>query len=695
MAQEDRYQWLEEVEGEKCIEWVKRRNAETLSTVGDPESDPVRKRILEVMDSKEKIAYVNKVGEHYYNFWRDADHVRGIWRRTTLEEYRKPAAEVNWELVLDVDELGKQEGQSYVWAGKVLLDEGPEVTPDLCLVRLSPGGSDAVIVREFSLQKKAFVPEEEGGFRVSVCKSRVSYKSKDVLLIGTDTGKAGDMTDSGYPRTAREWKRGTKLEDAPVVYEVQQTDIAGNQGRYYDRGVWHEERSRAITFYTSQYHWLHQGDWKEVKVPEDITVSTFKDSFMFKLRKEWTVAGKTFAQGTLLAIKIDKFFAGDLDSLTVLFAPTENESMEDSTGTLNFLIVTVLQDVKIKFVFWQYKDGEWVNRGQDAGMGLEDVSLGAVHSDESDEIFATISGYARPTSLFLTNVEELIAGRVLGSTPLKALPAFFNAEGLEVQQHFATSLDGTKVPYFQVSKAGIELNGENITLLYGYGGFEISLTPGYFANRGVAWLEKGGVWVDANIRGGGEYGPRWHQAALKENRNKAYEDFEAVAEDLIRRGVARTGRLGIMGGSNGGLLMGNMITRPRAMDLFGACVCQVPLLDMKRYNKLLAGASWMGEYGDPDTEDWDKFLHKYSAYQNVKEDSKYPPTLFITSTKDDRVHPGHARKMTAKLLDHPNAKTTTYYYENIEGGHGGAADNKQKAFMDSLQYAFLWQQLSK
>lgn len=401
-----------------------------------------------------------------------------------------------------------------------------------------------------------------------------------------------------------------------------------------------------------------------------MTVSTFKDSFTFRLRSDWKVGDKTYLQCSLLAIPIESFFAGDMQQLTVLFEPSPSESLEEEAGTLNYLILGILSDVKTKLIFWEYAPGgKWTNRGSNSGLGLEAVNLRAMDSDRNDELWATVQGYIRPTGLFVSSAAELMDGKLLEQQPLKAMPAFFKTEDLQVEQFFATSKDGTKVPYFQLSKKDLKLDGSNITLLYGYGGFEISLTPLYSGGRGAAWLEQGGVWVEANIRGGGEYGPKWHQAALKAERRKAYEDFEAVAEDLIARKVTRRERMGAQGGSNGGLLMGNMLVR-RGHELFGAIVCQVPLLDMKRYSKLLAGASWMEEYGNPDTEEWDKFLYQYSPYQLVSKDALYPPTLFVTSTKDDRVHPGHARKMVAKLADHPTAKATTFYYENIEGGHG-------------------------
>lgn len=691
---EDPHVWLEGIEEEKCLDWVRAKNAASLGKFGDPKESATYNRILEVLESKDKIASVSKINEHCYNFWTDADHVRGIWRRCSLEEYRKPPAEVNWELVLDIDALGKEEGESWVWHGKTLLDEGPEKRKVRCLIQLSPGGSDAVALREFDLDTKSFVPDAEGCFRVGACKSDASYKSRDVLLIGTDTGKEGDMTDSGYPRRIREWHRGTPLKDAEVVFECESTDIAAGSSRYYDRGVWHDDRNRAITFYTTEYHFVFEGAWRKLDVPEDIKVSTFKDSFMFELRSDWTVGGQVYNQGSLLAIPCDKFFAGDMAAAVVLFSPSSCQSLEDKTGTLSFLVLSVLEDVKTKLMFWEYKEGTWQSLGSFSGLGMESVSLQAVDSDANDELWVTIQGYTRPTSLYLSSAPELLRGNVAGSAPLKSLPSFFKADDLEVQQFFAESSDGTKVPYFQISKKGLSLDGSNVTLLYGYGGFEISLTPVYPAARGLAWFEQGGVWIDANIRGGGEYGPRWHQAALKANRNKAYEDFEAVAEDIIRRKVTSRDKLGAMGGSNGGLLVGNMLTRPKGNTLFGGIVCQVPLLDMRRFSKLLAGASWMGEYGDPDTDDWSTFLHKYSPYHNVSTEATYPQALFVTSTKDDRVHPGHARKMVAKLSGHGTAKDTTYYYENIEGGHGGAADNKQMAFMKTLEYSFLWKTLA-
>ena len=688
-------EWLEEVEGEDALAWVKEQNADAISTFGEPSAQPLYSRILASLESDEKIPYIGRVlnGDAFYNFWTDADHVRGIWRRCSLAEYRKP--EPNWEVVLDLDALGADEGVSWVWGGSTLLDEGPGTRKSRVMVRLSRGGSDATVAREFDLDEKRFIPESEGGFVLPEAKSRMSYKDANTLIVG---GVFGDdeMTDSGYPRSVYEWTRGTPLYFAKKVYEGDASDVSVSGFAYHDRGHRYEIRSRSLTFYTSRYELKlpplegpipvpgYDG-FVRIPVPDDAGVTTFGDQLMVTLRTPWL----GHPAGALLAAPLEPFMRAKDDAarapmLTVLFEPTDTCSLEARSATKNYLILSALDNVVTELRFWRYDaaaaGAAWTLERTYRAEGLDNPGVSAVDSQTDDKIWYTSSGYLQPTSLALAD-----AASPEEREPMKGLPEFFSAEGLHAEQFFATSTDGTKVPYFLVSKKAMALDGSTPTLLYGYGGFEVTMTPFYNTGVGIQWLEKGYAYAVANIRGGGEYGPKWHQAALKENRNKAYEDFEAVAKDLVNRGVTTPKKLGCQGGSNGGLLTGNMLVR--SPELFGAIVCQVPLLDMRRFHKLLAGASWMGEYGDPE-EEWDAFLSQYSPYHLVDEATTYPPILFTTSTRDDRVHPGHARKMVRKLLDLGKG-ATTHYYENIEGGHGGAADNKQRAFMTTLAFTFL------
>lgn len=669
---EDPYLWLEDVTGEKALAWVRARNAESEKELaGTPAFAQIERGILEILDSKERIPSISKAGPWFYNFWRDERNPRGLWRRTTLAEYRKP--DPKWEVVLDLDALGKAEGRNWVWGGAQILRAGGWRR---ALVSLSPGGSDAVVVREFDIESRSFV---KGGFELPEAKSEVSWIDRDHIYVNTDFGP-GSMTTSGYPRIGKRWRRGTPLASASTVFEGKETDVSA--GAFFDdtKGFERHFAYRSPGFYETEVYLLENGKARRVEVPLDSNVGFHREWLLVELRSPWTVNGKTYPAGALLASHFSDYMKGKRQ-LVPLFEPTDRTSLVGASWTRNHLILNVLEDVKNRLTVLTPARGEWTSRPLAGAPGFATVSAQGIDPDESDDFFMTTSGYLTPTSLLVGTV---------GGTPekLKELPAFFDASGLEVSQHFALSKDGTRVPYFQVARKGIELDGNHPTLLYGYGGFEISMTPDYNPRVGLAWLARGGVYVVANIRGGGEYGPRWHQAALREKRPRAYEDFAAVAEDLFARKLTSPARLGTMGGSNGGLLMGNMITL--YPGLFGAVVCQVPLLDMKRYSKLLAGASWMAEYGDPDKpEDW-SFIQGFSPYHNVKPGAKYPPVLFTTSTRDDRVHPGHARKMMAKMKE---MGFDVRYYENIEGGHGGAADNAQAAYMNALAYTFLWQKL--
>ena len=665
-APEDAYLWLEDVTGEKSLDWVRAANAVTAKELeGSPAYKKLEDDLLAIMDSKAKIPYITKSGAHYYNFWKDAAHPRGLWRRTTLAEYRK--AEPAWETVLDIDALGKAEKQGWVFHGAQFL------RPDYrrCLVSLSPGGSDAAVVREFDVETRTFVAD---GFSLPVAKSQVSWIDKDTLFVGTDFGK-GSMTTSGYPRVAKVWKRGTPLGQAKVVFEGLETDMEAVA--YHDPapGFERDFLFRKPTFFTNEFFLLAKdGSRRKVEVPLDAEPSLHREWLTVKLRTSWTVGGKTYAAGSLLAAKFDDFMAGKRD-FAVLFQPSPTTSLEDATWTRNRLVLNVMDDVKNRLSV--LTPGTWKAEPLKGAPAMGTTSVSAVDDDASDDFFMTTRDFLTPDSLYLGT---------LGQEPrlLKSLPAFFDAGDLEVTQHFTPSKDGTRIPYFQVSRKGLKLDGTNPTLLDGYGGFEVSSVPFYSGAVGRAWLSRGGVLALANIRGGGEYGPRWHQAALKANRPRAYEDFAAVARDLAARKVTSPKHLGIMGGSNGGLLVGNMLVM--YPELMGAVVCQVPLLDMKRYSHLLAGASWMEEYGDPDKpEEW-AYLQTFSPYQNVKAGQKYPATFFMTTTRDDRVHPAHARKMFAKMKD---MGYDVRYFENIEGGHGAGADNRQTAHFWALAYTFL------
>jgi len=665
--------WLEDVTGERALAWVRERNAASVAELAaTPTFKMLEGEILAILDSDKKIPFVAKRGEHYYNFWKDKLHARGLWRRATLAEYRK--AEPKWETVIDLDALGKAEGENWVWHGADCLR--PAYTR--CLVSLSRGGADADVVREFDVPTKSFLKD---GFTVPEAKNSVGWIDADTLFVGTDFGP-GSMTSSGYPRTARRWARGTALADAPTVFEGKPDDVAAYAFHDPTPGYERDVYGRFITFYTNELSVLRDGQPVRIDKPDSANANLHREWLFIELRDDWTVGGKTFKAGSLLATRFEAFMAGER-AFEVLFEPTERTSLAGYAPLRSRLILNVLDNVRSRLSVLTPTRKGWKRAPLPGVPALGSVGASAVDPDESDDYFLTTHDFLTPSTLALGT-----AGRGQARM-LKQLPAFFDATGLMASQHEAVSKDGTRVPYFQIARQGLALDGANPTLLYGYGGFEVSQTPSYSGGRGKGWLERGGVYVLANIRGGGEFGPRWHQAALKANRHKAYEDFAAVAEDLIRRRVASPERLGALGGSNGGLLIGNMLTR--YPQLFGALVCQVPLLDMQRYSKLLAGASWMGEYGDPDKPDEWEFIKTFSPYHNLAAGTAYPRTLFTTSTRDDRVHPGHARKMVARMQEQGHA---VLYYENIEGGHGGAANNQQQAFMSALAYEFLWRELA-
>ena len=669
----DPYLWLEDVGSDRAMAWVEARNAECSDALARGERfHELERRIRAILDSKEKIPAIRKIGDWCYNFWRDADHPKGVWRRTSLEDFARP--QPTWETVLDVDALATAESEDWVWQDVTVL----EPAGDRCLIALSRGGADAHVVREFDLAGLRFVPD---GFVLPEAKSSVSWVTRDVILVATDFG-AGSTTTSGNPRIVREWRRETPLNAAQTIYAGMSDDL-GVTGRHdATPGFERDVIVRETGFFTSEV-FIRRNELAPVPKPADATATLHREWLLLALRSPWDVGGRTFAAGSLLAVDLERHLAGTGD-FHVIFAPTEMSSFVSVAGTRDRLLLTVLDNVSSR-VFSLCFDGNAWHRTP--VPGVPDFGMATVVPLDplaDDRYLLTTASSLHPATLSLGSVDG-----DAGPRQLKQTPEFFDAARLRVDQHFATSRDGTRIPYFQVGPDHVPVDGSTPTLLYGYGGFEIPVLPDYIPIAGVSWLEHGRVYVIANIRGGGEFGPTWHQAAVRSGRHRAYEDFIAVAEDLIARKVTSPSRLGIRGGSNGGLLVGNMYAmRP---DLFGAVVCQMPLLDMRRYHLLLAGSSWIDEYGNPDKpEDW-AFLQTFSPYHLVSRDGAYPPILVTTSTRDDRVHPGHARKMVARLREFGKP---VHSYENTSGGHLGAADNRQKAFMDALGYTFLEESLA-
>lgn len=667
----DPFLWLEDIDGEEALAWARERNAESTGLLeATPGFESLRKRLLAIYQSKEKIPHVTARGEHLYNFWQDQDHVRGLWRRISPASYRTTDPE--WETVLDLDAVAAGEKENWVWKGPIVLE------PDhhRALLRLSRGGGDAVVMREFDLERLAFV---EGGFEMPEAKSNASWLDRDTLLVGTDFGE-GSLTESGYPRTSRLWKRGTPLEEAELIFEGETADVSAGAYAFWHRGQRRRMAYRSLDFFHTEEFLWHDDAWVRIEKPDDVEVSLAGRHLLFHPRKDWTTESRTWAADSLLALETERFLAGDRD-FDLLYEPRPRTAYKGFEVTASAIIINELAEVRDRFTVARFTEGEGWRLSPLEMPGEGSVHLSAYDSENSDRYWAIVTDFLTPTTLYLGDLDETTKPE-----PLKSLPDFFDTGGLMIEQHHATSADGTDIPYFLVRPEKLDRDGTHPTLLYGYGGFEVTMESSYSATVGAAWLERGGVYALANIRGGGEFGPAWHQAALQENRQRAYDDFIAVAEHLIANGVTSSDHLGVMGGSNGGLLTGNMLVqRP---DLFGAVVSSVPLLDMRRFHKLLAGASWVAEYGNPDDPEQWKWLENHSPYHQVKPGVDYPPVLFATSTRDDRVHPGHARKMVARMLEFGH--DDIFYYENIEGGHGGAANLIQSAHLNALEYTFLW-----
>ncbi|MDO4901776.1 prolyl oligopeptidase family protein [Actinomyces sp.] len=760
--------WLDEIEGVRALSWVARRNAATRAAYDDsPEFTQLRTTIEAILDSPDRIPEVSEAAGALYNFWTDAAHPRGLWRRTTWEAYRAgsstsqartaapsraaPAADsmvtdpTDWEVLLDLDALCEEEGVNWVWSDASMPLRGP-LTGRRALINLSDGGSDTDITREFDLDERRFLPgPDQGGtgFVREPSKGFLDWGDDEgnTVLLATDFGE-GSLTPSGYPRQVRRLRRG----QSPQAGEVLLTAPADAEGAW----GFHDPKNRVWLlihpdFYSSELWLLPEGaevftaasgadhltqtqatiapGALRVDVPASATVTPVWDLLLIELREDWqTDAHTTYPAGSLLAAPIEAFLGGSRD-LTVLFTPTPTTSLSGFTMTAHHLLLSILDDcvtsVEVLTPTATDGSGPWSRRplrlpgtddgaactGSDSpqtqatqdqtllrpGRPLIEFAADGIDPLHDDRVWLTRTSFTSPSALMLGELNA--DGRLADIEVLREAPWRFDASGVAVTQHVAVSDDGTRVPYFQIGRPRLDNAGNPIpspTLLYGYGGFEIPLGIGYLSVIGKAWLERGGTYVVANIRGGGEYGPAWHQAAAKEHRHRTYEDFASVARALAERGVTSPERLAVHGGSNGGLLAGVMLTR--YPDLVGAVVCEVPLLDMRRYIHLLAGPSWEPEYGDPDDPAQWEFIRGFSPFHLLEPGRTYPPVLLLTSTRDDRVHPAHARTMAYRMLELGQDVT---YFENNEGGHGGAATNKQQAYMNALTYEFAWRTLTR
>jgi len=653
----DPYAWLEDVHGKKQLDWVRSANKAALTTLkADPRYKSNYDSILAVLDAPDRIAYASLRKGFAYNYWQDAKNPKGAWRRTSVADYQKPAPK--WEVLLDVDALAKAEKENWVYKGAAC-----SPGQNRCLIQLSRGGGDAVVVREFDIPSRKWITD---GFNLPEAKSDVNWVDDNTILFGTDFGK-GSLTTSGYPNIVKEWKRGAGLAKARTVYTGQVKDVASSGFVLQPREGAYPMVVRSPSFFENEYFVLEKGKPRKLPLPMTAVVQgRMGNALIATLRADHG----GFKRGSLVAFR-------DGGKAELILDPGARASIESvSVGRDKMYVAVTKNVIGAIHVFTPTPKG-WTSKVLPLpGNGTPEISGVDIYGTEA--LFG-FENYLIPPTLYSDAGNDK-------PKPIKSLPARFDAKGMVTEQFEATSKDGTKVPYFVTRPRA--LKGPAPTILYGYGGFEVSLTPGYSANFGRLWVGKGGIHVVANIRGGGEFGPAWHSAALKENRQKAFDDFAAVAEDLARRKLTTPKQLGIMGGSNGGLLVSTvMVQRP---ELFGAVVCQVPLIDMIAYTHIGAGASWIGEYGDPAIAKERAYLLKYSPYQNVKKGVKYPSVFFVTATSDDRVSPVHARKMAARMTEQGHE---VLFYENTDGGHSAAADHKQSAEMWGLSFVYLAQKL--
>ena len=666
---DDPFQWLEDVEAPKALSWVEQQNTLTRETLrGRPQYQRLYDETLAILTSADRIAYPSFRGEMVYNLWTDAEHPRGLYRRTALDGYL--AGTPTWETVLDVDALAEAEGVPWALRGVDCLK--PEERR--CILSLARGGSDATEEREFDLISKQFMG---GGFRLGEAKSSTAWVDEDHILVAAAL-PGEPATSSGYAAAVKLWRRGTPWSSARQLFAVDTVDMGVWVGTLHTARGEEPVISKRPTIFTAEHHLLRDGGLVRLDIPADAQLAVLGDQLVLRLVSDWTVGPTTYRAGAIVSADLDRYLAGERD-IELVLQPGERSTIDGMTTTRDLLLVNQLTDVQGEMLAYRRVNGAWQHERIDTPP-MGDVGV-AARSDDHDRFFYTFTSFTQPTTLYYVDADG-------ASRAVRSLPAQWDATGVVTEQHFATSTDGTRVPYFVVRRGDAPLNGASPTLLSAYGGFQISRTPAYLGSTGKAWVEDGGTFVLANIRGGGEYGPEWWKAALKEHRQRAYDDFIAVSEDLIARRITSPQHLGIQGGSNGGLLVGVAMTqRP---DLYNAVVVAVPLLDMLRYHHLLAGASWMAEYGDPGIPEEREYIRAYSPYQNVDPNMTYPEPFIWTTTRDDRVHPGHARKMAALL---ESLGKPVRYFENTEGGHGSGVTPAQQAEIQALTMTYLWDKL--
>ncbi|QUL38261.1 prolyl oligopeptidase family protein [Erythrobacter sp. JK5] len=673
--EQDPYIWLEEARSDEALEWVRNENALTLAHMeADPRFETLKNEALEILDSEDRIPYVSFRPDGLYNFWQDKDNPKGLLRRTTLESYQTDDPE--WEAVLDIDALAAAEGKEWVYKGSTCLP--PALTK--CMIALSDGGEDATILREFDMSTGQFV---EGGFVLEEkSQGGIQWVDDDTLLVGRDFGE-GTLTESEYPFTTREWKRGTDIADAPEIFRGKPNDVWSGASLLRDNtGTVHARTAfRAVSFHETEYFVEKDGEWVQLDIPKKANPYGIVDGhLLYSTDVDWETDGQTFPADSLIAVDLEEWKADPNGAAkSLVWSPGERQTKQGGAITGNALFVAMLDNVVGKVMQFNYVDGAWVSEPVDLPENAT-VDI-AASSDETDQIMFTVTDFLNPTTLHYADGSA--APKVL-----KTSPSRFDKTGMEVEQLMATSKDGTQIPYFIVKPKGMQMDGSTPVLMGGYGGFQVPRLPGYLGITGKLWMERGGAYVIANIRGGGEFGPLWHQTAIRENKQRTWDDFIAVGEDLVARGLTSPEHLGIQGGSQGGLLVGTAITqRP---DLWGAAIIQIPLFDMLRFHLIGRGASWTGEYGDPRIPEQRAWIEGYSPYQKLVEGVDYPTPFLWASTADDRTHPAHARKGAARLKE---LGQPYFYFEDMTGGHSGGVDNEQRAKLQALQYVYLMQQL--